>query len=168
MSQSEFRLQFCFIPYKLETIRMSKMLRLSAVIFLSLVLLGCANQFARNANKDRGATPNEKISVYKYEVFFGLSIPDGGTVSSGEWELFRSKTIASTFPNGFTIYDASGSYKGKTEQSKVLTLIVDSDNADLNRAKIKKVAREYVNKFGQESVMMTKVPVIDWDFIRTE
>jgi len=98
--------------------------------------------------------------VYSVRLFFGLSIPQGGAVSLYDWQVFLEQEIAKTF-DGFNVVDSIGYYKGKPERSKIVTIVVDQDEMP----KVVKLAGSYATKFHQESVMMVKSPVADWQFI---
>ena len=105
------------------------------------------------------ATSNAE-DVFRLRMFFGLSIPGGGAVSLEEWNLFQQEEIIKTF-DGFNVVDSVGYYKGKPERSKIVTVIVKQQ--DIKKAK--ELAALYSKKFKQESVMIVKVPVLEWSFI---
>jgi len=98
--------------------------------------------------------------VFRLRIFFGLSVPGGGAVSLEEWNLFQQEEIIKTF-DGFNVVDSVGYYKGKPERSKIVTVIVKQQ--DIKKAK--ELAALYSKKFKQESVMIVKVPVLEWSFI---
>jgi hypothetical protein len=101
--------------------------------------------------------------IYRVRLFFGLSVPNGGAVSLSDWQRFEREQIAKTF-EGFNVVDSVGFYKGKPERSKIVTLIVDEKEIP----KVKELAKSYANQFQQESVMMVKVPVLEWRFIEAD
>jgi len=105
------------------------------------------------------ATSNAE-DIFRLRMFFGLSIPGGGAVSLEEWNLFQQEEIIKTF-DGFNVVDSVGYYKGKPERSKIVTVIVKQQ--DIKKAK--ELAALYSKKFKQESVMIVKVPVLEWSFI---
>ena len=59
------------------------------------------------------------------------------------------------------LVDSLGYYQGQPERSKVVSVIV----TEKDMPKVKKVARQYATQFNQDSVMMVKVKVDDWQFI---
>ncbi len=105
------------------------------------------------------ATSNAE-DIFRLRMFFGLSMPGGGAVSLEEWNLFQQEEIIKTF-DGFNVVDSVGYYKGKPERSKIVTVIVKQQ--DIKKAK--ELAALYSKKFKQESVMIVKVPVLEWSFI---
>lgn len=101
--------------------------------------------------------------IYRLRMFFGLSIQGGGAVSLEEWESFQKDEIAKVF-DGFNVVDSVGYYKGKPERSKIVTIIVEQKDIE----KAKKLAALYSKMFKQESVMIVKVPVLEWSFVGAE
>lgn len=95
------------------------------------------------------------------QLFFGRSIPGGGAVSLGEWEEFWDGQIAKAF-EGFDVMDTVGFYKGAPERSKVLTILLSQD--EMHKAVA--LAKSFAIQFHQESVMMVKLPVLSWQFIK--
>lgn len=100
--------------------------------------------------------------VYRHEVklFFGLSIPSGGMVSSYDWDDFQQKEIATKF-DGFNVVDSTGFYKGMAKPSKIVTFIVKGKEVN----KIKKIAQAYAQRFHQNSVMILDDSLLKQEFI---
>ena len=98
--------------------------------------------------------------IYEIKLFFGLSMPDGGSVSLKEWETFEEEELASTF-TGFSVIDATGYYLGAPERSKVVILLVEDERLP----DIEAVAKSYAERFEQNSVLMAKTLVDEWEFI---
>jgi len=101
--------------------------------------------------------------VYRLRLFFGLSLPEGGGVSLKQWQAFEQQEIPKYF-DGFNVVDSVGYYKGVPERSKVVTVVV----TQVEVIKAKQLAKVYAKRFKQESVMMVKVPVLEWDFISAD
>jgi len=101
--------------------------------------------------------------IYRVRLFFGLSLPAGGSVSLYDWETFEKDQISRTF-DGYNIVDSTGYYKGKPERSKIATFIIDKKEMP----KVKKLAKSYARQFHQESVMLVVVPVLEWSFIEAD
>ena len=64
--------------------------------------------------------------IYSVQLFFGMSIPGGGTVTIKEWNSFVDNHIVKRF-DGFNIVDSIGYWKGEPEHSKIVTIVVDGD-----------------------------------------
>ena len=98
--------------------------------------------------------------TFRLRLYFGLSLPQGRAVSLADWESFQQGYITKYF-DGFNVVDSVGYYKGKPERSKIVTIIVKAKDI----AKAKELASIYAKKFQQDSVMLVKVPVLEWDFV---
>ncbi|EIJ41118.1 Protein of unknown function (DUF3574) [Beggiatoa alba B18LD] len=90
------------------------------------------------------------------ELYFGLSIPTGGTVSEEQWSQFVNEYVTPAFPDGLTMINGNGQYlmsNGEIahEGSKVLILL--HQNSAENSAKIEAIRTKYKALFAQESVM---------------
>ncbi len=121
-------------------------------VIVLLLLVGCC-----------WAKTGSAVEVYRLRMFFGLSLPGGGAISLNEWQKFEREEIATTF-EGFNIVDSKGYYKGKPERSKLVTLVLEEQEM----AKAKALAKLYATKFQQDSVMIIKTPVVEWDFIKPD
>jgi hypothetical protein len=91
------------------------------------------------------------------ELYFGMSKPDGTTVTEAEFKAFMDKEITSRFPDGLTLLTGYGQYLGDNgeiakETSKVLVLFYPSDMTDANE-NIEAIRSEYEKLFQQESVL---------------
>ncbi len=89
-------------------------------------------------------------------LYFGRNRPDGGYVSDGEWQHFLDEVVTPRFPDGFTVFEATGQWKGKSgvverESSEVVMLLHAGDEAA--RRAVHEIAAEYKRRFGQEAVL---------------
>jgi hypothetical protein len=98
---------------------------------------------------------------YRVRLYFGLSLPDGGGVSLKQWQAFQQNVLVSNF-EGFNVVDSTGYYKGEPERSKIVTILTNESGMKA----VKKVASQYATEFKQESVMMVKIKVDEWAFIK--
>jgi hypothetical protein len=101
-------------------------------------------------------TPGTQALV-RSELFFGRLKPDGSVVTDAEWRAFVAEHVTTRFPDGFTVIDALGQYRGrdgqiKEEPTKVL-LIVHGPEPRL-RAAIQELRDVYRRLFQQESVLL--------------
>ena len=88
-------------------------------------------------------------------LYFGASRPKG-SVSELEWQLFLRDEVTPRFPNGMTVWDAEGQWRGAEgsighERTKVL-LLVHADTEQARQA-IRTVIEKYRKAFDQESVL---------------
>jgi hypothetical protein len=91
------------------------------------------------------------------ELYFGMSKPDGTTVTEAEFKAFMDKEITSRFPDGLTLLTGYGQYLGDNgeiakETSKVLVLFYPSSMTEANE-NIEAIRNEYEKAFNQESVL---------------
>ena len=96
------------------------------------------------------------------KLFFGLSRPDGKSVTTREFESFVTREIVHRFPEGFTIVNGTGrwfdaqSKRTITENTRILIRLHGTTDAE-NRA-IDEIAQDYKQEFHQESVLRTDSP----------
>ena len=94
-------------------------------------------------------------------VYFGRNRPDGGTVSDAEWLGFLDSVVTPSFPNGFTVVEGTGQWKGQSgaverERSAIITFLHTGSAADRDR--VAQVAGEYKRRFHQEAVLRERSP----------
>jgi hypothetical protein len=88
-------------------------------------------------------------------LYFGLMRPTG-EVSELEWQLFLRDEVTRRFPDGLTVWDAGGQWRGPSgnidhESSKVLLLVHD-DTPEARRS-VQDVIETYRRMFQQQSVL---------------
>ncbi len=135
------------------------MRKLSIVIVL-VFSVGLVGGYAYS-NISQGGQPAAAIdcggataSQVRTTLYFGMSRPTGA-VSELEWQLFLRDEVTPRFPDGLTVWDAQGQWKGKggieQERSKVLLLV--HPDAAAARASVLALIDKYRKKFDQESVL---------------
>ena len=127
------------------------------LLLFAAALAGCAchggpDAFVRSA-------PGE--AWVRTELFFGLSRPDGTTLSPADWQGFLDSVVTPRFPAGLTVVDGQGRWRNAagqvvSEPSKVLILFHPPDPA-LN-ARIEEIRSLYRAQFRQESVLRSTSP----------
>jgi len=95
---------------------------------------------------------------YRTELYFGMDIPGGGTVSEEDWSKFLNDEVTPKFPDGFTVIESYGQYKDKSgqivkEKSRVLILLYPKKLLKDNDPKIEEIRAAYKKTFKQESVL---------------
>jgi hypothetical protein len=93
-------------------------------------------------------------------IYFGRNRPDGGVVSDAEWLGYLDSVVTPRFPEGLTVVDAHGQWRGRggaveREQAEVLTLFHPDDV--VSRRAVDELAAEYKRRFGQEAVLRERV-----------
>lgn len=92
----------------------------------------------------------------KDELYFGLSKPNGRTVTALEWQQFLNREVTPRFTEGLTVLSSYGQYLNRSgklviEPSKVLILIYQRSE-ERERA-IADIITTYKTTFNQESVL---------------
>jgi uncharacterized protein DUF3574 len=100
-------------------------------------------------------------AVIRSELVFGRLKPDGSTVTDAEWRAFVEEQVTARFPDGFTVQDVLGQYRGRdgriiAEPSKILLVIHGADAR--SRAAIQEIRDAYRRLFQQESVLLIESP----------
>ena len=88
-------------------------------------------------------------------LYFGMARPKG-SVSELEWQVFLRDEVTTRFPEGLTVWDADGQWRGPNgsidhENSTVL-LLVHPDTAAA-RGSVQAVIERYRKVFEQQSVL---------------
>lgn len=92
------------------------------------------------------------------ELFFGRRKPDGTEVSQEEFADFLNATVTPAFPDGLTVLDGIGQFRGADgrivqEKAKVLILLYPAQIRRLSSQKIERIRNAYKNRFQQQSVL---------------
>jgi hypothetical protein len=122
---------------------------------LLLLAAGCAG-----SGTTLDAPPGTQ-AVVRSELVFGRLKPDGSVVTDTEWRAFVEEQVTPRFPDGFTMQDVLGQYRGRdgriiAEPSKILLIIHGADAGQ--RAAIQEIRDAYRRLFQQESVLLIESP----------
>ncbi len=95
--------------------------------------------------------------VYE-SLYFGTAKPTG-VVTPAEWAEFLKSTVTPRFPQGLTVWQASGQWRGSdgaivSEASHVLNLVHANDAANENA--VFEIVAAYKSLFQQEAVLRVK------------
>jgi hypothetical protein len=107
------------------------------------------------------STPFHQQRWVRSEIYFGLSKPDGSSISHLEWESFVNEVVTPRFPFGLSIVDAIGQWQNSSgrierESSKVLVLL--HPPSPRFEADIDEIRAAYRYRFDQEAVMKVTTP----------
>ena len=127
------------------------MRRFSIIAVLYVTLLAC------------GAARAESIET---TLYFGLDLPDGGTVSEADWTGFLASVVTQRFPDGFTVIDAYGQWRDPLvsgalvvrETTKVIVVVHPGTTE--TKAFVEEIKSLYKARFDQKSVFHTDASVI--------
>lgn len=128
---------------------------------LALLLIASACVWASSADdsvdrvRERIAHRPAAASVAD-RLFCGRSISGGGVVTDAQIETFLDEVVEPRFPDGFTVWQARGQWRGGSEETLVLE-IVHADEPSLDTA-VREIAAEYRRRFRQETVLRVTTP----------
>ena len=79
-----------------------------------------------------------------YQMYFGRNTKDGVYVTDAAWESFR-EVLSMSF-DGYTIQDVEGSWKGSTEDTKLVTVTTK------HKEKVNDLINAYTEMYNQDAV----------------
>jgi hypothetical protein len=105
--------------------------------------------------------PAQAAAMQQLELFFGTAIKGHATVAPRAWSQFLAEEVTPRFPDGLTIFDAHGQWRGANgrivqETAHVLVVLYRPD--DTSEAKIEAIRNAYEKRFHQDSVMRVESP----------
>lgn len=126
----------------------------SKLLYLAILLTptSCVQTFrAQVAFCELGDAPMVRDVLY-----FGRNRPTGGVVNDAEWQQFLDEIVTPRFPDGLTIVEATGQWRGKSgaveqERSEIVTLLHKGDESA--KSSIAAITAEYMRRFQQEAVL---------------
>jgi hypothetical protein len=101
-------------------------------------------------------------AMIRTTLYFGLSIPGGGKVGKTQWRRFLGDVVTPRFPQGFTILDAHGQWRGadgRIAGEDTRLLLVVHPATDAAGAALQEIASTYKQLFPQEAVGREDEPV---------
>ena len=127
------------------------MIRAGAIAGLALGMASCASL---GPSCPPGATAGETA-----QLFFGRNVTGAHGVSDADWRAFVDAEITPRFPDGLTVLDAAGQWRGASgaverEASKVVVLVL-SGAAD-EQSRLDAVRAAYKARFKQEAVLLVR------------
>lgn len=133
--------------------------RAAATLALAAMLGGCNVELLRE--HPLGCRSDEQRLV-RDTLYFGAAIPGGGVVDAAAWQHFEREVLTPAFPQGFSVIDARGSWRGadgaaSAEDSRIV-VIVHPDDAP-SAAAVREFSQRYREMFHQESVLRERSAV---------
>ena len=135
------------------SIRMSKTV---LIVMLLLIAPGCA---AFHSIQSQGPVSSSFQTLISDRLYFGRSIPSGGFVSDSDWDKFLSEIVTPRFPNGLSVWQAQGQWRGKDsiiqkENSFILDLLHPDDIT--SEQSVQEIMTYYKLQFKQEAVLRVR------------
>jgi hypothetical protein len=125
------------------------LVRAVAILLLALVLAGGAGAQLLDC---RGGQHPTQVA----ELLFGRNIGNRVGVSEAAWARFVDREIVPRFPDGLTVFDASGRWRDRKrdrvvrEPSKIVQIVLPGTPEDV--ARLNEIAEAYKRRFKQQSV----------------
>ena len=94
-------------------------------------------------------------------LYFGLSHPTG-VVSENQWQAFLRDEVTQRFPDGLTVWEASGQWRqanGRIARERAKVLLLVHDESPAVRKALSEIVETYKKAFHQESVLWETAPV---------
>ncbi len=100
--------------------------------------------------------PEGTEEFVEYQLFMGRSNASGEVVDDGAWESFLEESVIPRFPDGLTVLDGRGHWRGAgglayEERSKLLIVLAPPGEEPLRLTN--EISAEYEGRFMQESVL---------------
>ncbi|WP_376094224.1 DUF3574 domain-containing protein [Roseomonas sp. CCTCC AB2023176] len=97
------------------------------------------------------------------ELLFGRNAGGVLRVSDADWTAFLAEEATPRFPDGLTVMDAQGQWRGRDgrierETAKVMWLVLPGVDAAGATAQVEPLAAAYRARFAQESVLRAVRP----------
>ncbi|HEX5378669.1 MAG TPA: DUF3574 domain-containing protein [Phenylobacterium sp.] len=110
------------------------------------------------ASLEKSRCPAGQQPMRTAQLFFGQNIGGKPGISDAEFRKFTDEELTSRFPQGLTVLDGGGQWKGPDnklirEAAKVVVLVLPARGGDVTR-KLGEVRQAYVQRFRQDSVML--------------
>lgn len=133
-------------------------LNLRTILIVGLFAASCTPVVARSSAVAVPSASALRASISD-RLYFGRSIPGGGTVSEADWAAFLREVVTPRFPAGLTMWRAEGQWRDRSgaivrEESFVLELIHSGDLRA--EARVGEIIAEYRSRFRQESVLRVR------------
>lgn len=129
-----------------------------AIVAGALLLAGCVNVRAMPATVSFAPSCGAGLQDSRIaDLYFGRNIGGSFGVDDAEWQAFVDREITPRFPDGLSITDVSGQWRGPSgeivrEPSKAVMVILSGEPDE--RAKLDAIRAAYVEAFDQDAVML--------------
>ena len=128
-------------------------------LVLAAAALGILAHFtASESRADVPPCPAGTERYAEYRLFFGRNRGGVEVVSDAGWRTFLAEEVTPRFPDGLTVVDAAGQWRGPSgtierERAKVLVVLAAPGTEGMRHTG--EIAEAYKRTFGQESVLRT-------------
>ena len=94
-------------------------------------------------------------------LFFGRTIPGGGSVSDDDWTAFLRDVVTPRFPSGLSVWRADGQWldsHGTLEREQTMVVEVIHPGSGEVEVRLREIADEYKRRFRQDAVLRITTP----------
>jgi hypothetical protein len=124
----------------------------------SLLFVPCITLMAACSGLVPRSCPSDQKAMTADYLYFGAAKPDG-QVSADDWRTFLDEVVTPRFPQGLSVWQASGQWKSAAgpivrEPSYVLNIVHESSEA--TDAAIAGIMSAYKSRFRQEAVLRVR------------
>jgi len=119
------------------------------------VIIGSQTVHVATAQPVAAGSCGSAVSQLRTTLYFGAARPTG-SVSELEWQIFLRDEVTPRFPNGMTVWDAEGQWRGaegKISHERTKVLLLMHPDTEAARQKVQAVIDRYRKSFEQESVL---------------
>jgi hypothetical protein len=132
-------------------------IRSASAAVLFAVMLAAFAAFSAHAE----GCSAQAIAMQQLELFFGTTVKGHAAVAPRSWSQFLAEEVTPRFPDGLTIFDAHGQWRGANgrivgEAAHVLVVLYRPD--DTSEERIRAIRSAYERRFHQDSVMRVESP----------
>ena len=130
---------------------MPKLTTLFVSVAASLWLSGCSTLWAPVC------ASGERVSIAEI-VYFGTNKPEG-VVSSEEWSTFLREVVTPKFPDGLSVWQASGQWQdgdGRLIRENTFVLSLVHEREPSPEENVRAIISEYKTRLQQEAVLRVK------------
>ena len=132
------------------------MRRRTSIILAAAALGVLAHLAAPGSRADAPPCPAGTDRYAEYRLFFGRNRGGVEVVSDSQWRAFLAEEITPRFPDGLTVVDAAGQWRGPSgtiERERTKMLIVLAAPGEEGMRRTGEIAEAYKHTFGQSSVL---------------
>lgn len=100
-------------------------------------------------------------AMIREELYFGRGLADGGEVSDSAWQVFLRDEVTPRFPDGVTVLDARGQWRGPSGalvQERSWVMVLYHEPGALAALAVEELVRVYVTRFAQDAVLRDRAP----------
>ena len=132
--------------------RMAVLVCVALSLIVAMAAVACVS-----VDTDASICPDGTDPWVRYELYMGRGNDQSGLiVADAAWDGFLADTVTPRFPDGLTVLDGRGQWRGadgliQKEHSKVLVILAPTGGAEMRL--IDEVSAEYKARFAQESVL---------------